>query len=81
MLIHLYSNENTMRCRIYYKDRYTNEIWYYETVWPTVSYEYLDEYMKLNKKIFLFITNISCEKRQKTKQVVEQISNSTLVNA
>lgn len=69
------------RCRIYHKDRYTNEIWYYETVWPRVSYEYLDEYMKLNKKIFLFITNISCEKKQKTKQVVEQISNSTLVNA
>lgn len=47
------------RCRIYYKDRYTNEIWYYETVWPTVSYDELDEYMKLNKKIFLFITNIN----------------------
>ena len=61
------------KCRIYYKDRYTNEIWYYETVWPTVSYEYLDEYMKLNKKIFLFITNVSCEKKQQTKQVRDRI--------
>ena len=47
------------KSRIYYKDRYTNEIWYYETVWPSVSYEYLEQYMKLNNKIFLYITNIN----------------------
>lgn len=59
------------RSRIYYKDRITNEIWYYETKWPSVSYDYLEQYMKLNNKKFLYITNILCERKQQTKLVNE----------
>ena len=45
--------------RIYYKDRYTNEVWYYQTKRPRVSYDYLEKYMKINNKKFLYITNIT----------------------
>lgn len=51
--------------RIYYKDRETNEIWFYETIWPSISYEYLEEYMKVNNKKFLYITNIDGKQEQK----------------
>jgi hypothetical protein len=54
--------------RIYYKDRYTNEIWYYETIWPSVSYEYLELYLKKNNKKFLYITNIDQDGKQEQKQ-------------
>lgn len=57
-----------IRCRIYHQDRETNEIWYYETIWPSVSYEYLEEYMKHNNKKFLYITNIEYGKTQAQNQ-------------
>ena len=57
-----------IRCRIYHQDRETNEIWYYETIWPSVSYEYLEEYMKHNNKKFLYITNIDQDGKQEQKQ-------------
>lgn len=47
-----------MRCRIYYKDRYTNKIWYLETKGTRVSYDKLEVYLKENNKKFLYITNI-----------------------
>ena len=44
--------------RIYLQDRYTNKIWYYDTVWPTVSLDKLELYLKENNKKFLYITKI-----------------------
>lgn len=61
-------NGKKYRCRIYHQDRYTNKIWYLETVWPTISYNYLDLYLKENSKKFLYITKIECEKKQRIKQ-------------
>lgn len=52
------NNRKNKRYRIYHQDRYTNEIWYYETIWPNVSYEYLELYLNKNNKKFLYITNI-----------------------
>lgn len=51
--------ENKVKCRIYLQDRETNEIWYFETKWPRVSYDKLDKYLKENNKKFLYITNIT----------------------
>ena len=52
--------------RIYYKDRKTNEIWYYETIWPSISYDYLELYLKKNNKKFLYITNIEYGSKKET---------------
>lgn len=60
--------------RIYYKDRFTNKIWFYQTIWPRVSYDYLEQYMKSNNKIFLYVTKIEWQKKQKTKHDHELIS-------
>jgi hypothetical protein len=57
-----------IRCRIYHQDRETNEIWYYETIWTSVSYEYLELYLKKNNKKFLYITNIDQDGKQEQKQ-------------
>lgn len=65
-----------MRCRIYHQDRETNEIWYYETIWPSISYEYLEEYMKHNNKKFLYITNISCDNTNTRKAELGKTPNS-----
>lgn len=51
--------------RIYYKDRETNEIWFYETIWPSISYNYLELYLKKNNKKFLYITNIEHGSKEK----------------
>lgn len=44
--------------RIYYKDRITNESWYIQTKWPSVSMTRIDEYLKETWKKFLYITKI-----------------------
>lgn len=59
--------KNKVRCRIYLQDRKTNEIWYFETKWPRVSYDKLDKYLKENNKKFLYITNITCAEYINTK--------------
>ena len=54
-------NDKKYKCRIYLQDRYTNKIWYYDTKWPIISYNYLELYLKENNKKFLYITKIGCE--------------------
>ena len=54
-----------IRHRIYHQDRETNEIWFYETKWPSISYDYLELYLKKNNKKFLYITNIDGKQEQK----------------
>jgi len=54
--------------RIYYKDRYTNEIWFYMAMPSMISLDYLEWYMKANNKKFLYITNIEYGKTQAQNQ-------------
>lgn len=54
--------------RIYYKDRYTNEIWFYMAMPTRISLDYLEWYMKANNKKFLYITNIEYGKTQAQNQ-------------
>ena len=65
-----------IRHRIYHQDRKTNEIWYYETKWPNVSYEYLEQYLKVNNKKFLYITNITCDSTNTKKAEQGKTQNS-----
>lgn len=51
--------------RIYYKDRYTNEVWFYMAMPTRISLDYLEQYMKSNDKKFLYITNIDGKQEQK----------------
>ena len=57
-----------MRYRIYHKDRFTNEIWYLETIWTGISYDYLEQYLKINNKKFLYITNVKYVSKKKQEQ-------------
>lgn len=59
------------RCRIYHQDRYTNKIWYLEMVWPTISYNYLELYLKENNKKFLYITKIDGCKEKASRMMTE----------
>lgn len=51
--------------RIYYKDRYTNEIWFYMAMPTRISLDYLEWYMKANNKKFLYITSIEYGSKEK----------------
>lgn len=62
------TNVGDRRLRIYLQDRYTNEIWYFETKWPSISYDKLEKYLKENHKKFLYITNINYELKSKDKK-------------
>lgn len=53
-----------MRLRIYVKDKKNGEISFLEMKWPRILYDYLDEYLKINKKSFMYITNIKDGKAQ-----------------
>lgn len=51
--------------RIYYKDRYTNEVWFYMAMPTRISLDYLEQYMKSNDKKFLYITSIEHGSKEK----------------
>ena len=53
------------RSRIYYRDKITNEIWYFETKGTRVSRDKLEKTLKENNKSFLYITSITDGKQIK----------------
>lgn len=58
------------RYRIYHKDKITDKIWYFETKWPSISYDYLEQYLKINNKNFLYATIITDGKKSKEQNMI-----------
>ena len=64
-------NNKKYRCRIYYKDRITNEIWYYKTKGTRVSRDKLELYLKEHNKNFLYSTYIDGEEIKDKEKLTE----------